>query len=86
MTASLSGGTSGEAIVVTVTATGGTAAAGDFSLSSDRTLTIAAGATTSSGAVTVTAEHDTTDEPAETATVWAGRWPAGTVWWRTRRA
>ena len=69
VTASLSGGTSGEAITVTVTATGATAAAGDFSLSSDNTLTIAAGATTSSGAVTVTAEHDTTDEPDETATV-----------------
>ena len=69
VTASLSGGTSGEAITVTVSATGATAAAGDFSLSSDRTLTIAAGATTSSGAVTVTAVDDTTDEPDETATV-----------------
>ena len=69
VTASLSGGTSGEAITVTVSATGATAAAGDFSLSSDRTLTIAAGATTSSGAVTVTALDDTTDEPDETATV-----------------
>ena len=69
VTASLSGGTSGEAITVTVSATGATAAAGDFSLSSDRTLTIAAGATTSSGAVTVTALDDTTDEPDETVTV-----------------
>ena len=69
VTASLSGGTSGEEITVTVTATGGTAAAGDFSLSSDKTLTIAAGATTSSGTVTVTAVDDATDEPAETATV-----------------
>ena len=69
VTASLSGGTSGEEIVVTVSATGGTAAAGDFSLSSDKTLTIAAGATTSSGVVTVTALDDATDEPAETATV-----------------
>ena len=69
VTASLSGGISGEAITVTVTATDATAAAGDFSLSSDRTLTIAAGATTSSGAVTVTAVDDATDEPDETATV-----------------
>ena len=63
---------------------GAPAVAGDFSLSSDKTLTIAAGATTSSGAVTVTAVDDATDEPAETATV-AGRWPAGTVWWRRPR-
>ena len=69
VTASLSGGTSGEAITVTVSATDATAAAGDFSLSSARTLTIAAGATTSSGTVTVTAVDDTTDEPDETATV-----------------
>ena len=69
VTASLSGGISGEAITVTVAATGATAAAGDFSLSSADTLTIAAGATTSSGAVTVTAVDDATDEPDETATV-----------------
>ncbi len=69
VTASLSGGISGEAITVTVAATGATAVAGDFSLSSADTLTIAAGATTSSGAVTVTAEDDATDEPDETATV-----------------
>ena len=69
VTASLSGGTSGEAITVTVAATGATAAAGDFSLSSDKILTIAAGATTTSGTVTVTAVDDATDEPAETVTV-----------------
>ena len=69
VTASLSGGISGEAITVTVSATGATAAAGDFSLSSDKTLTIAAGATTSSGTVTVTSVDDATDEPDETATV-----------------
>ena len=69
VTASLSGGTSGEAITVTVAATGATAAAGDFSLSSDKILTIAAGATTTSGTVTVTALDDATDEPDETVTV-----------------
>ena len=42
---------------------------GRLSLSSDKTLTIAAGATTSSGAVTVTALDDATDEADETATV-----------------
>ena len=68
VTATLSG-VSSEAVTVTVGATGVTAAAGDFSLSSDQTLTIAAGSTTSSGTVTVSAVGDTTDEPDETVTV-----------------
>ena len=54
---------------MTVSATGATAAAGDFSLSSAETLTIAAEATSSTGTVTVSAMGDTTDEPDETVTV-----------------
>ena len=68
VTATLSG-VSSEAVVVTVDAVGATASAGDFTLSPDRTLTIAAGSTTSTGTVTVTALDDTTDEADETVTV-----------------
>ena len=55
VTATLSG-VSSEAVTVTVAAAAGTrAAAGDFALSTATTLTLAAGATTSSGVVTVRA-------------------------------
>ena len=60
---------SSKAVTLTVAATGATAAAGDFTLSSARTLTIAAGATSSTGTVTVAAVDDTTDEANETVTV-----------------
>ncbi len=60
--------------VVTVTvaaapdqATG--AVAGDFTLSTDATLTFAAGATTSTGLVTLTAVNNETDAPAKRVTV-----------------
>ena len=68
VTATLSGKSS-VAVTLTVAATGATAAAGDFTLSSARTLTIAAGATSSTGTVTVAAVDDTTDEADETVTV-----------------
>ena len=72
VTASLSGGISGEAITVTVSATPVYAALADdggYSLSAARTLTIAAGATASTGTVTVTAVDDAIDSAAKTATV-----------------
>ena len=53
--------------VAPVASTG--AAAGDYTLSSANTLTIAAGATTSSGTVTVAAVDDDTDAPNRQATV-----------------
>ena len=62
--------TSSVAVTVTVAAAAGTnAAAGDFSLSTARTLTFAANATTSAGLVTVTAVNNTTDAPDKSVTV-----------------
>ncbi len=59
-----------EAVTLTVAATAGTnAASGDFSLSSAKTLTIAAGDTTSTGTVTVTAVDNTVDAPDKQVTV-----------------
>ena len=61
---------SSEAVTLTVAATAGTnAAAGDFSLSSAKTLTIAAGDTSSTGTVTVTAVDNTVDAPDKEVTV-----------------
>ena len=72
VTARLSGGTSGEAITVTVAATSvyaALAAGGGFTLSAARTLTIAAGATASAGTVTITAVDDAIDSTDKSATV-----------------
>ena len=72
VTARLSGGTSGEAITVTVAATpvyAALAAGGGFTLSAARTLTIAAGATASAGTVTITAVDDAIDSTDKSATV-----------------
>ena len=61
---------SSEAVTLTIAATAGTnAASGDFRLSSAKTLTIAAGDTSSTGTVTVTAVNDTTDAPDKSVTV-----------------
>ena len=69
VTATLSGAST-EAVTLTVAATAGTnAASGDFSLSSAKTLTIAAGVTSSTGTVTVTAVDNTTDAPDKQVTV-----------------
>ena len=55
---------SGAATTVTVAASAGAdTEADDFTLSTAATLTVAAGATTSSGTVTVAANADTVDEP-----------------------
>ena len=58
---------SSEATVVTVAAT--PALAADYTLSTNKTLTIAAGATTSTGTVTITAVDNSVDAPDKTATV-----------------
>ncbi len=71
VTASLNRASS-EAVTLTVAAAAGTnAVAGDFNLSSAKTLSIAAGATSSTGTVTVTAVDDTTDAPDKEVTVTA---------------
>ena len=72
VTASLGGGTSGEAITVTVSAAStyaALAADGGFALSAGRTLTIAAGQAASAGAVTIAATDDIIDSADKTATV-----------------
>ena len=62
--------TASTAAVVTVGATAvPPAAAGDFTLSTARTLTIAAGQTTSTGTVTISAVDDMTKEPNKSVTV-----------------
>ena len=72
VTATLTGGTSGEAITVTVAATSVYAALapdGGYSVSAARTLIIAAGATASTGTVTITATDDAIDSRDKSATV-----------------
>ena len=79
VTASLSGGTSGEAITVTVAAASvyaALAADGGFALSAARTLTIASGSTASAGVVTITAVDDAIDSTDKSATV-SGRVAGG---------
>ena len=81
VTATLSD-TLGEAVTVTVAAAAvPPAVAADFTLSSTNTLTLAAGATTSAGTVTVTAVDNTVDAPDKTVTVSAtvGGVPAVTL-------
>ena len=71
VTASLNRASS-EAVTLTVAVAAGTnAVAGDFNLSSAKTLSIAAGATSSTGTVTVTAVDDTVDAPDKEVTVTA---------------
>ena len=61
---------SSEATTVTVSvAPVSPAVAGDYTLSSNRVLTIAAGATTSTGTVTVTSVNNVVDAPDKTVTV-----------------
>ena len=70
VTATLSGGKSGEAVTVTVAASPGTGAmAADFALSTAKTLTIAAGSTASVGTVTVTANPNDVDSPDKQVTI-----------------
>ncbi len=58
-----------KALNAAVTITVADAVAGDFTLSSANTLTIAASVTTSTGIVTITAVNDTTDAPDKRVTV-----------------
>ena len=61
---------SGEETSITVSAAPGTGAtASDYTLSENTTLTIAAGATTSTGVVTLTAVNNAVDAPDKTVTV-----------------
>ena len=63
-------GASSAATTITVSATAGTnAETTDFTLSSDKTLTIAAGVTTSTGTVTISAENNNKDELDKSVTV-----------------
>ena len=69
VTATLSG-KSNTAVTLTVAATAGAdTAASDFTVSNNKILTIAAGATTSTGAVTITAVDNDVDAPNKTVTV-----------------
>ena len=69
VTATLGGRSSAEVILTVAATAGANAVAGDFALSSAKTLTIAAGSTASTGAVTVTAVDDTKDAPDKSVTV-----------------
>ena len=61
---------SGQATTITVSAAAGTNAdSSDFTVSSNKMLTIAAGATTSTGTVTITAVDNAEDEPDKSVTV-----------------
>ena len=69
VTASLNHASS-EATTITVSATAvSPAVAGDFTLSTNKELTIAAGSTTSTGTVTITAVGNTVDAPNKSVTV-----------------
>ena len=69
VTASLSGPSS-EAVTLTVSASPiSPAVSGDFTISSNDTLTIAAGATRSTGAVTITGVNNDVDAPDKSVTV-----------------
>ncbi len=69
VTARLSGLSSAATEVTVSAAAVSPAVSGDFTLSSDKVLTIAAGATTSTGVVTITAVDNAVDAPDKTVTV-----------------
>ena len=69
VTATLDHPSSEETTVTVSAAPESPAVAGDYTLSTDRVLTIAAGATTSTGAVTITAVDNAVDAPNKTVTV-----------------
>ena len=69
VTATLSGKSSAAVTLTVAAAPGANAAATDFALSGARTLTFAAGATASAGAVTVTAADDTVAGPNKAVTI-----------------
>ena len=69
VTATLSNTSSAETTIMVSAAAGANAADGDFTLSADTTLTIAAGDTTSSGIVTIRAVDNRVDAPDKEVTV-----------------
>ena len=69
VTARLSGASSAATEVTVSAAAVSPAVSGDFRLSSNKVLTIAAGATTSTGTVTITAVDNDVDAPDKTVTV-----------------
>ena len=69
VTATLSGESSAAVTLTVGAAPGADTVAGDFTLSSPATLTVAAGETASTGTATVTAVDDTTDGPDKSVTV-----------------
>ena len=69
VTASLSGPSSEDVTVVVSASPVSPAVSGDFSISSNNTLTIAAGSTDSTGAVTITSVDNSLDEPDKSVTV-----------------
>ena len=69
VTATLSGKSSKKVSVTVSAAAGSAAAAADFELSTNKTLTIAEGATSSTGTVTITAVNNGVDAPDKTVTV-----------------
>ena len=69
VTARLSGASSAATRVTVTAAAVSPAVSGDFTLSSNKVLTIAAGATTSTGVVTITAVDNDVDAPDKTVTV-----------------
>ena len=69
VTATLSGVSSAATTVTVSAAAVSPAVSGDYTLSENKTLTIAAGATASTGTVTITAVNNTVDAPNKTVTV-----------------
>ena len=69
VTATLNGASSQATTIIVAAAPGANATAGDFALSSNKRLTIAAGQTTSTGTVTITANDNNQDEAEKSVTV-----------------
>ena len=69
VTATLDAASPATTTIMVTAATGTNAVAGDFALSSAKTLTIAVGSTTSTGTVTITAVDNIIDEPNKSVTV-----------------
>ena len=71
ITASLSGPSSQDVILVVSASPDPPAVSGDFTITSNKTLTIAAGSTDSTGTVAITAVENSADEPDKLIYVWA---------------
>ena len=71
VTASLNGASSQDVTVVVSASPVSPSVSGDFTLTSNKTLTIAAGSTSSTGAVTITGVDDNVDAPDKSVTVLA---------------